>query len=457
MTINSSLVSMWADTVINPGLAFRRLDNEMVLHATSLDIFRNSYVLNDSGGIIFEAKHEGQNIESLIAKLMTPDDSAEEVQQEIAAFCYRLLGEKIFLTREERANRTPSSITRRRSFLSRVAMNETDRYILKRYFEKQIPYKVDIELTYKCNLRCQHCYVAHLLNKTERNLSVKRLKEVLDELATIRCLRVNFTGGEMFMFPNVLEVVHYAINRGFAVELLTNGTLINEEIAEELAQMEVNCVCVSLYGFEKLHDEFTRVQGSFKQTIKALRILAGKGIPVVGSCAGTTRNYEEISQLKRWLWEEIGVYLDASYNIWPRVDGGMEPVKLRLSDNQMLDLMRSGQYAPKPTQCSAAISRFRISPDGTVYPCELLRIPLGHLNSSSFIEILEASKEIRNKVAQTPAQCKSCTYSRHCYRCPALGYIATGRLDLAPEESCRFARLYAYVRATLHAELAGSK
>ncbi len=181
MTINSSLVSMWADTVINPGLAFRRLDNEMVLHATSLDILRNSYVLNDSGGIIFEAKHEGQNIEPLIAKLMTSDDSAEEVQKEIAAFCHRLLGEKVFLTREERANRTPSSITRRRFLLSRAATNETDRYILKRYFAKEIPYKVDIELTYKCNLRCQHCYLVHLLNETERSLSVKRLNLTLSD------------------------------------------------------------------------------------------------------------------------------------------------------------------------------------------------------------------------------------------------------------------------------------
>ncbi len=85
-----------------------------------------------------------------------------------------------------------------------------------------IPLKVVIELTTRCNLRCCHCYVEP---KSEDMLSTSEVKDLLDQLAAEGCMYLVMTGGEILERPDLLEILRYARAKQFALELKTNGSL----------------------------------------------------------------------------------------------------------------------------------------------------------------------------------------------------------------------------------------
>src|SRR6058998_1099266 len=98
--------------------------------------------------------------------------------------------------------------------------------------EARVPVETMIELTYGCNLRCVHCYNPTHAAKGE--LSTEQTKTILDQLAEQGCLRVKFTGGELFTRKDVFEIFTHAKTKGFSIIILTNATLITPERADRI-------------------------------------------------------------------------------------------------------------------------------------------------------------------------------------------------------------------------------
>src|SRR5688572_11064139 len=83
-----------------------------------------------------------------------------------------------------------------------------------------------VELTYGCNLRCVHCY--NPTHEAVNELSTTEIRAILKELADQSCLRVGFTGGELFTRRDAVEILRYARELGFLINVLTNATMINK-------------------------------------------------------------------------------------------------------------------------------------------------------------------------------------------------------------------------------------
>jgi MoaA/NifB/PqqE/SkfB family radical SAM enzyme len=101
-----------------------------------------------------------------------------------------------------------------------------------------------IELTYGCNLHCVHCYT-DCYNRPDlikQETSYEDVIRVLDQLHEEGVLWVCFTGGEIFMRKDFLEIYAYAKQKGFLITLFTNGTLFTEAIADYLAQHPPFCI-----------------------------------------------------------------------------------------------------------------------------------------------------------------------------------------------------------------------
>ena len=112
-----------------------------------------------------------------------------------------------------------------------------------------------IELTPYCNLRCVHCYLQDQIN--ESLLSTEEIKKILDMLCTAGVLFLYFTGGEIFTRPDFLDIYVYAKKKGFIIELLTNGTLIDNKVIEIFNKYPPASVSISMYG--KDEDSYYRV------------------------------------------------------------------------------------------------------------------------------------------------------------------------------------------------------
>ena len=127
-------------------------------------------------------------------------------------------------------------------------------------------------LTRTCNLRCVHCYTASEAKKYDGELTTDQAKLVLDDLAEFKVPAVLFSGGEPLVRPDVLELAHYARQRGLHVVLSTNGTLIDRDIAQRLKDLQFAYVGISLdSAIPAIHDEFRGMKGAFERTLRGFR------------------------------------------------------------------------------------------------------------------------------------------------------------------------------------------
>src|SRR5229473_6952125 len=127
--------------------------------------------------------------------------------------------------------------------------------------------KAQIELTYGCNLHCVHCYT-DCYNRPDlikQELRYEEVIRVLDQLAMEGCLWVCFTGGEIFMRRDFLDIYAYAKQKGFIITLFTNGTMISTRIAEYLEEYPPFKIDISVHGVtEETYEKVTQVPGSYR-------------------------------------------------------------------------------------------------------------------------------------------------------------------------------------------------
>ena len=156
----------------------------------------------------------------------------------------------------------------------------------------------------RCNLRCMHCY-SHSRNQNyEGELTTAEGKMLLRDLEAFGVPVVLFSGGEPLMRPDILELVGTARELGMRAVLSTNGTLINQELAEELKRLDLSYVGISLDGLEEVHDRFRGVRGAFKQAMEGLRNCQKAGIKVGLRFTISRHNFREIPGIFGLLREE---------------------------------------------------------------------------------------------------------------------------------------------------------
>lgn len=131
-------------------------------------------------------------------------------------------------------------------------------------------------MTNRCNLSCKHCYVASS-PQGEYGLSMQRLYSLIDEIYDIHgSILVSISGGEPLSRKNdCLNILKYAAKK-LKVRLLTNGTLISEEVANELTANSID-IRISIDGGTRESHDFMRGEGSFAKTMKGIHNLDKAG------------------------------------------------------------------------------------------------------------------------------------------------------------------------------------
>jgi radical SAM protein with 4Fe4S-binding SPASM domain len=189
------------------------------------------------------------------------------------------------------------------------------------------PYVISWNLTYRCNLACEHCYLdaggkplVGTENFADRSeLGTEECFKVIDEIAAFapECLTI-LTGGEPLLRRDVLEIVRYAAERELWVVVGTNGVRITENLAGRLAEAGARGLSLSLDALDPdRHDRFRKVRGAWRNTVEGAEILNRTGLPFIVQTTAGAHNLGELDAIADFAHERLAAKVWNLYFLVP--------------------------------------------------------------------------------------------------------------------------------------------
>ena len=136
------------------------------------------------------------------------------------------------------------------------------------------------EVTDSCNLNCLHCG-SSCLSSNRNYLDFSLIEKTLNEVASAyepSKIWVSITGGELLLYADFMKTIELSRKLGFRCGMTSNGTLISEEKAKQLADAGLETIAVSIDGLKDTHDTLRNRPGSFEQALKGVENLRKYGI-----------------------------------------------------------------------------------------------------------------------------------------------------------------------------------
>ena len=152
-------------------------------------------------------------------------------------------------------------------------------------------------LVRRCNLTCKHCYSISGDADFPGELSTADVFRVMDDLEAFRVPVLILSGGEPLLRRDIFEISARAKAKHFYVGLSSNGTLIDDAMADRIRNVGYDYVGVSLDGIGATHDRFRRKDGAYRAALKGLRLLRDRGVKVGVRFTMTADNATELSAL----------------------------------------------------------------------------------------------------------------------------------------------------------------
>jgi AdoMet-dependent heme synthase len=306
--------------------------------------------------------------------------------------------------------------------------------------EQGVPLSAHLDITWRCNERCVHCYLDH---EGKNEMSTEEIKEVLRQLADCGTFFLSISGGEPLLRRDCFEILEYARKLGFNVKLKTNAVMIGAKEAARLRQLGIEQVQISVYSDQpEIHDAITKLPGSLRRTLAAVRHLKANDVKVSLTNVLMKHNVNSGKAVQR-LAKEIGVEFHIDPTITPMLNGDRSILSLGISKEELDEVFHTEEFignvgefcAPVAAvdddvldgySCSAGHTLAYISPSGDVFPCVQFPMPCGNVREKTFREIWwrsEALTELRSVQVRDLPTCSQCGHVAYCTRCPGLAYM----------------------------------
>ncbi|HSR12860.1 MAG TPA: radical SAM protein [Thermodesulfobacteriota bacterium] len=323
-------------------------------------------------------------------------------------------------------------------------------------------------ITNKCNLRCRHCYQEEFTEISDAGWP--GLKEIADTIvATMekwgRRACINITGGEPLLKPETFHLLGDLDVRERVAEtgLITNGLLLDGRASEKLASFrKLKEIKISVDGGDPGTNDRIRAPGSFERVVDNIsRVVRDGRFDIVLMFTAMQGNYGTLVPLIR-LALELGVQglIIERFIPWGRGKAMGEQVLEREHWKEMTDTLfdffdidagdeglaafqafevdlRNGEPELKGAPCVLGKDGICVMPDGTVFPCRRLPVPIGNLRREPLEVIWEESPVLRRVTDRKniAGRCGLCRVEG-CLGCRSLAYSLTGDF-LAEDPHCR--------------------
>lgn len=345
------------------------------------------------------------------------------------------------------------------------------------------PRSLDLAITNECNLRCKYCSHFMSAGDVDQDLPKEEWLRFFSELNRCSVLNVTLEGGEPFHRNDLMELIDGIVQNRMRFNILSNGTLITEEIAGFLSSTgRCDGVQVSIDGAgPQTHDTFRGV-GTFQRAINGIRILQKEKVPVMVRVTIHKKNVGYLEDIAELLLDELGLssfstnsasYLGICRKNTEQVQLSVE--ELSFAMKKLLELNsryegritatagplaeaktwvgmeRARQKGEAPSYrsgmlkgCGGTMSKLAVRADGVIIPCSLMsHIELGRINKDDLKDVWNNHAEIKRlrERKTIPLQefefCRGCEYIDYCTgNCPALAYTILGDEYHPSPDSC---------------------
>lgn len=348
------------------------------------------------------------------------------------------------------------------------------------------------ETTAGCNLKCIHCRRITIADKlTPQDLSTAEAFQMVNELVEVGNPVLVLSGGEPLFRPDILEIAEYATIRGLPVALATNGTMIDDGMAQDIKDAGVKRVSISFDGADApTHDAFRGIEGSFHAAIRGFRALRNVGIPVQINTTVAKHNQAQLEGVYKLAvdLDAVGLHLFLLVPVGCGVEIAADqmitaseyervlnwlydmerehpemqfkatcaPHYFRVMNQRRAEERRNGTSRELPESyqrqvhghphmhaatkgCLAGTGVIFISHRGEVFPCGYLPLEAGNIRQQSFGEIWYHSNLLKDfrDVDLLEGKCGECNFRILCSGCRARAYGTTGNY-LAEEPFCAY-------------------
>lgn len=334
----------------------------------------------------------------------------------------------------------------------------------------RLPFKGNIDLTYRCNNNCLHCWlkIPSSAKEKENELSFEEVKRIVEDAKKMGCQRWSISGGEPMLRFDFSEIFDYITGTSLSYSLNTNGTLIIPKIAKLMKRK--GCKMISLYGSTaEIHDHITRNAGSFEATMRGLAYLKEAGASFVIQLIPMKDNYHQFKGMV-----SLAESLSKHYRIgapWFHLSASGEKeinqriMQQRLSPKEAVEFdkpdfsceewmnEKAGHCYDNPAKndglfasCIAARKEFHIEPYGLMTFCCFIKESTFRydLRRGNFKECWdEFIPSLVDKVKPGKKyldNCGSCELRRDCRWCPVYGYLEHRRFGVKIKYLCDLSR-----------------
>ena len=345
------------------------------------------------------------------------------------------------------------------------------------------PRSVDLSITGQCNLRCQYCSHFDSPSDVGENLPTEAWLKFFDELNACAVMNVTLSGGEPFCREDLKELIEGIVRNRMRYNILSNGTLITDRMAEFLAFTgRCDGVQVSIDGpIPEIHDSF-RGEGNFRKAIAGIRFLQKHNVNVDVRVTIHRKNVYNLEKIARLLLEDLGLsgFSTNSASYMGRCRHNSEQIQLTVKERSFameallklnkkyngrifasagplaeceswfeMEQARQGKGESISgggylTGCGGPMSCLAVRADGVMIPCaQLSHLDLGRINTDKLKAVWQnhpTLKRLRERCRISLSAfdfCKGCDYVNFCTgNCPALAYNILGDENHPSPDAC---------------------
>lgn len=326
------------------------------------------------------------------------------------------------------------------------------------------PFILYLHMTPRCNLRCPYCYNQenrHELWRTPVG-TYEQYARVLDEAADLGFKEVKITGGEPLLNKDSLALARHAKRRGLWVNLLTNGTLVDEDVAREIVEA-VHTVSLSLDSPHPEEHDAVRGKNTWRKVLRAIGLLRNAGLEYLHLNAVVNPiNKDSVGEFLEFAWDELeaekvtlaptGIDVADPRERWKSKEYMISADDVwEIYETQRAFQHRKARESPPVidrrslwrSQCGAGNGVVSMDSNGDLYPCQTMHTPelrCGNVFENSLGQILEESgllRQVREMTVEQLEDCPTCPMRYVCSGgCRMEAYSREGKLEARNRDMC---------------------
>ncbi len=324
------------------------------------------------------------------------------------------------------------------------------------------PYLVALNLTKRCNLKCDHCYLdaTTKMGGGHDELTTEECFRLIDQIAQVNAgSLLVITGGEPLVRPDILEIARHAVEQRFMVVFGTNGMLIDDTMAKAMVEIGIMGVGISIDSLDSAtHNAFRGLPGAWEGAMAGIEACKRNGLQFQVHFSAQPMNYKELPAVIDWSHDLGAKVLNVFFMVCTGRGEELTDITpsqyeevlsyLVESQDKYQDMLVRARCAPhfkrlayekdpnspitKATGymgggCLAGTNYARVTPNGDLTPCPYMPLSAGNIRETSFVDLWENSEVFNSfRYPHLKGKCGDCEYSEICGGCRARPYVDHG-------------------------------